>query len=207
MRHSQLKACDEGTFGNYIRHFSAYMEFCDILGVRCCPLEPEKSALFVTYLDNGNCNADTIHNYHSRVRTIVILIGVSVPKHEFPDVLLVLMSIQKERPRLSKLAHPMMPKILLNIRDILDLSNPHHATMWALFLTSFFVMLRKSNVCYTSGIKPNYLLRKHLNIKKRHTLIHILCTKTLQLGKKILEVPLLAMPESKLCPVWAIRNI
>ena len=79
--------------------------------------------------------------------------------------------------------------------------------MWKLFLTSFFLMLRKSNVCHTSGTKPNYLLRKHLNIKWKHLLIHIFWTKTLQLGEKVLDMPLLSLPGSLLCPVWAIKNM
>ena len=183
MCHSQLKAFDKGTFGNNIRHFLVYMEFCDKLGVRCFPLEPEKSALFVTYLDNGNHNAKTIHNYHSSVRTIARLMGVTVQKHKFPDILLVLKGIQKERLTLPKIAHPIMPEILPKIREILNLSEPKHMVMWALFLTSFFLMLRKSNVCHMSGTKPNYLLRKHLNIKRKYLLIHIFWTKTLPCKK------------------------
>ena len=146
------------------------MEFCDKLGTRCSPLEPEKSALFVTYLDNGEPNAKTIWNYHSSLRTIARLVGMEVLKHEFPDVLLVLKGIQKERLIPPIIAHPIMPEILLKIRN---LSDPKHAVMWALFLTSFFLMLRKSNVCHKSGTKSNYLLRKHLNIKRKHLLIHI----------------------------------
>ena len=185
MRCSQLKAFDEGTFGNYIWHFSVYVEFCAKLGMHCFPLEPKKSALFVTFIDNGYINAGTKCNYHSSVQTIARLMGVNVPKHEFPDVLLVLRGIQKERKHI--------------------LSNVKHAVMWASFLTSFYLMLRKSNVCHTSCTKPNYLLRKHLNVKAKHKLIHIFWTKMLQLGKKILEMPLLSVPCSLLCPVWVVK--
>ena len=121
MRHSQLKSFNEGTFSNYITHFTVYMEFCDKLGVWCFTLEPEKSMLFITYLDNGERNPKTIQNYHSSVRTIARLKGMEVPKHEFPDVLLVLKGIQKERLIPPKIAHPIMPEILLKIRQILNL--------------------------------------------------------------------------------------
>ena len=69
MHRSQLQAFDEGTFGNYIRHCLVYLDFCELIGGKCFPLEQEKSALFVSYLDNGKRNADTIRNYHSSVRT------------------------------------------------------------------------------------------------------------------------------------------
>ena len=67
-----------------------YLDFCALLGFKCFPLEAEKSALFVTYLDDGSRNAVTIRNYHSSVRTVAQLMGTNVPKHEFPDMLLVL---------------------------------------------------------------------------------------------------------------------
>ena len=90
MRKSQLKAFIKGTFSNYIRHCKEYMNFCDISGFNYFPLEPEKSALFVTFLDNGNRNADTIRGYHSSVRTMARMLGVKVPKKEFNEVHLVI---------------------------------------------------------------------------------------------------------------------
>ena len=108
----------------------------------------------------------TIRNYHSSVRTIAQLMGIHVPKHEFPDVLLVLKGIQRDRKIAPKLGHPMKPSILLKIRDNLDPDNPEHATMWSLFLTSFFLMLHKSNVCHTYGTARNYL-KKTCECKKK----------------------------------------
>ena len=126
---------------------------------------------------------------------------MEVPKHKFPDVFLGLKGIQRERITPPKIVHPITPEILLKIREILNLLDPKQAVMWELFLTSFSFMLRKSNVCHTCGTKPNYLLRKNLNIKRKHLLIHIFWTKTLQLIKKVLEMLLLSMPGSLLCPV------
>ena len=62
-----MRAFNKGTFKKYLRHAKAYLEFCQYVGWDCFPLEPEKSALFVTYLDNGKRNADTIRSYLSSV--------------------------------------------------------------------------------------------------------------------------------------------
>ena len=202
-----MRAFDEGTFGNYIRHCSVYLDFCELIGEKCFPLEPEKSALFVSYLDNGKRNADTIRNYHLSVRKVAQLLGVTVPKHEFPDVLLVLKGIKKTSVKAPRIAHPMMPEILLRIRNVLDLDDPVHAAMWSLFLTSFFLMLRKLNACYTPGTKNKFLLHKHVNFKKNSVLVHIFWTKMLQLGKIFLHMPLFSICTSDLCPVKAMRNI
>ena len=151
MHRSQLRAFDEGTFSNYFRHCLVYLDFCKLIGEKCFPLEPVKSALFVSYFDNRKRNVDIIRNYHLSVRTVARLLGVTVPKHEFLDVLLVLKGIKKTSVKTPRIAHAMMLEILSRIRNVLDLDDPVHATMWSLFLTSFFLMLRKSNVCYTPG--------------------------------------------------------
>ena len=75
------------------------MEFCQSFGWDIFPLEPEKSALFVTYLDNGNRNADTIRGYHSSVRLVARTLGIKAPKKEFSKVLLVLKGMKKECPQ------------------------------------------------------------------------------------------------------------
>ena len=103
----------------------------------------------MSYLDDGKRNVDTICNYDSSVGTVAHLLGVTVPKHEFPDVLLVLKEIKKTSVKTPRIAHTMIPEILLRIKIVLDLSNPVHTIMWNLFLKSFFLMLRKSNVLYT----------------------------------------------------------
>ena len=72
------------------------MEFCQTFGWNLFPLEPEKSVLFVTYLDNGNRNANTIRGYHSSIRSIARILGIKVPKKEFNEVLLVLKGMRKD---------------------------------------------------------------------------------------------------------------
>ena len=179
-----------------------YLDFCDLIGVNCFPLEPEKSALFITYLDNGKRNVDTIHNYHSSVWTIARLFGFTVPKNEFPEVLLVLKGIKRPSVRTPRIAHPVMPEILLKIRNVLGF-----VYSISLFLMSFFLMLRKSNVCHTPGTKINFLCRKHVHFKRNGVLVHIFWTKTLQLGERILQWPLFNTKDSVLCPVTAMKNM
>ena len=58
MRKSQMWAFNKGMFNCYIRHCKAYMEFCQLFDWDCFLLDAEKSALFVTYLDNGERNAE-----------------------------------------------------------------------------------------------------------------------------------------------------
>ena len=98
----------------------------------------------------------------------------------------------------------MTPEILLEIGWIINHEDLFQVTMWCLFLTSFFLMLRKSNVCKTYSMEDNFLRRKHIKLKGNHILVSLFWTKTLQLGERVLEMPLLRIPNSPICPVRAM---
>ena len=100
-----------------------------------------------------------------------------------------------------------MLSILKKIGYIIDHNDPFQATMWSLFLTSFFVMLRKSNVCKMYGTEEMYLMHKHISRKRKHILVKIFWTKTLQSGEKVLEMPLLSIPDCSLCPVNMMKRM
>ena len=161
----------------------------------------------MTYVDNGNRNANTIRSYHSSVRSVARILGIKIPKKELSDVLLVLRGMQKANPQPKRLAYPVMPSILRKTGDIINHDDPFQATMWSLFLTSFFLMLKKSNVCKTYGTEENYLRRSHISRKNNHILVQIFWTITLQLGEKVLEMPLLSIPGYSLCPVKAMKKM
>ena len=92
----------------------------------------------------------------------------------------------------KKLGFPVMSSILKKIGHTIDHDDSFQATLWSLFLTSFFLMLRKSNVCKTYGTEENYLRCDHITLKRDYILVKIFWTKTLQLGERVLELPLLS---------------
>ena len=79
----------------------------------------------------------------------------------------------------------------------LDLDDPFEATMWSLCLTSFFLMLRKSNVCKMYGTKNRFLKCEHISVGSNKILVQIFWTKTLQLGER----------GCSLCPVATMKNM
>ena len=101
----------------------------------------------------------------------------------------------------------MTPDMLIEIGHCIQNDNPFEVTMWSLFLTSFFLMLQKSNVCNTCGMEESFLRQKHKHVKDNHILVNLFWTKTLQLGKQVLEMPLLPIINSELCPVRTMVNM
>ena len=119
MQKSQMRAFNKGTFNNYMRHCKAYLEFCRNLGWKCFPLEAEKSALFVMYLDDGNRNANTIMNYQSSIRTVARMLGFCVKRKAFPEVKLVIKGLAKANPSVGKAAFPVTQRFYKKLMGLL----------------------------------------------------------------------------------------
>ena len=104
---------------------------------------------------------------------------------------------------------PITVNLLLGIRSLLNLSNSFHASFWAICLTSFFGLFRKSHLLPCSG--PKFCSKKQFTrrdfVPTAHGFsVHVRWSKTIQLGQRTLWVPLVAQPNSRLCPVAAIRQ-
>ena len=101
----------------------------------------------------------------------------------------------------------MTVRLLLSIRENLNLEAPFQATMWALFVSCFCMLLHKFNVTPDKDWETHYMWREHLKRGPVGYLVTLYWTKTLQTGDRRLEYPLLEVPGCLLCPVWALDNM
>ena len=83
--------------------------------------------------------------------------GYEVSDKQFPMVKLTLRGIGNRNPAPPKRANPMTAHILLKMRNTLNLNDNFDATMWALFTTCFFLLLRKSNVTPDKESDKSYM--------------------------------------------------
>lgn len=115
-----------------------------------------------------------------------------------------LRGISRLNPHCPKQAAPVTPQMLFSIHNVLDHDNPIHATMWCLFLIAFYTLARKSNLVVTGNkLKVGKQLRRSdIEIGTSGLLVKFEWTKTIQFGQKILKAPLVAIPNSPLCP-WS----
>ena len=107
-------------------------------------------------------------------------------------------------------AAPITPEMLSQFRDLLDLSNPEDALVWALFLTCFFLLFRKSNVTPLNGQdfdREQILLREDIRIWKSVILVKVKWTKTHMCAEDTFFAPLMSILGSRLCPVQALTNM
>ena len=163
-------------------------------------------SMFAQYLSR-KMKPQSIKAVLSGLRTVSTTAGFDIPQKQFPLVNLTLRGLGNLKQTPPDQAHPMTVRLLLAIRDNLNLEVPFQATMWASFISSFCMLLRKSNVTPDKDWEINFMHREHLKRGPVGYLVILFWTKMLQTGDRRLEYPLLEAPGCLLCPVWALDNM
>ena len=76
--------------------------------------------------------------------------GLKIDESELTGVKLTLSEMDRLYGKPTKQAPAIIVDILIDIGLTLNFDQKFHVTMWALFLTSFFLLFRKSNVSVTN---------------------------------------------------------
>ena len=191
---------------NYLNYLNSYEKFCKEFGYEPFPLKEITLSMFAQYLSR-KLKPQTIKCVVSSLRTISTTVGYEVSDKQFPMVKLTPRGIGNRNPAPPKRGNPMTPHILLKIRNTLNLNDTFDATMWALFTTCFFLLLRKSNVTPDKESEKAYMRHKHIQKTDNGLLITLYWTKTIQAGERCLQFPMLEAEGSLLCPVKAMKNM
>ena len=88
----------------------------------------------------------SIRNYVSGIKLLHLFLDLDCPQFGSFELKLVLRGLQRLNPHCPKRALPILPDILLEFLQFLDLGDPAQASFWCLFLLAFFLMARKSNL-------------------------------------------------------------
>ncbi len=210
MKDAQEKALAKSTRKKIFQHILKYLRFCIHYNYRPLPATPYVLAAFAVFLSEKVRTIGTISGYINSVVHLHKRCGFAVPDRKDYEFKLTMTGLKNHLRRRVRKAAPMTPEILLEFRKILDLNDPLDATYWALFLVSYFLLIRASNVTPRSAKKFNVakqLTRSDVLLGKKVAVIDIKWTKTLQSGEKVFNMPLVALQNAKLCPVWALQNM
>ena len=184
------------------------MSFCVFYKLDCFSQDPIVLCLYVQLLSRSFISQGTIDNYLSGAKTLYRLSGIPVDVFDSIELKLTRKGLSRRNPHMPTRAAPVTPQILLDLHNILDLSNPNQTVFWALFIIAFFTMSRKSNLVQTVSDKcPKMILRQDVLQNKDGLLLNFKWSKTNQFGKRTHLVPLKSIPGSPLCPVTAYKNM
>ena len=155
-------------------------------------------------------SVDSIKNYISGAKLLHLFLDYSCDGFTGFEVKLALKGLARLNPHIRKQPLPITPVILLKLHQTMDFRIEEDIVWWCLFLLSFFLMARKSNMVPVSVQKfdkKKQLLNKDLILGDHTVMVHLKWSKTNQFGTRKLLIPLVSIPGSPLCPVTAVRQM
>ena len=112
------------------------------------PLHDKTLSLYAQNMVLKQLNSNSYTNISS-LNMISRAIGLKIDESELTDVKLTLRGMGRLYGKPAKQASPITVDILIDIGLTLNFDKKFHVTMWAIILTSFFLLFRKSNVSVT----------------------------------------------------------
>lgn len=207
---SNKAAYAEGTRKNLKVQWESYLLFCNYFEMVSLPATTKNLQLFAQFLSRTFKSTDSIKNYISGVKSMHLLLGYPTDKINQFILNLSLKGIAKLNPYCVKQSEPITPEILLNIAEKMNFSEKINIVYWCLFLFAFFLLARKSNLVPTTLkdlTEKKFLLRQDVQDHGNHLLVSIKWTKTIQKGERVLQIPLVKIEDSILCPVRAYKSM
>ncbi|VDI04268.1 Hypothetical predicted protein [Mytilus galloprovincialis] len=182
----------------------------EIIGSKPFDIDSELLCTYSEFLSRSFRSAQSIRNYLNGVKVLFLLLGLHVDVFSSYELKLTMKGLDRKLKHLPKQAFPITLEILGKIREHLNLNTPLDATYWCLFLFALLLLSRKSNLVPVSTKKfdkNKQLCRGDVTVFPSLIIVAFKWTKTIQLGNRILRIPLLAYPLSKFCPVNAYKRM
>lgn len=206
---TQKSAFAEGTKANLSSQWKKFEVFCALMGDCKVPISAHQLCLYIQYLSRSLKSPSSVRNYVSGLKTFHYLLGLPFPSTSELEVKLTFRGLDRLKNHVPSKAAPVDPSLLLDLHALLDTSKPHDAVVWCLFVFMFFLFARKSQFLPLSvrSVDLNkILLRSDVKVIKDHFQVTFRWTKTTQFGR-VVEIPLVPIPNSPLCPVQAWENM
>ena len=203
-------AYSRGTIRNLLTQGRSFLHFCNKYNIQQWPASEHVMCLYVCYLAYTFKSSKSVRNYLYGVKTLHVLAKVTPPNLNDIEVSITMRGLAKKMCNRVKQAQPLTPEILLDMLEYLDLSKRANLNFWAMLLIGFFGMLRKSNLIpdAKNTFDPlKQLTRGHVSFQQDIAILRINWAKNLQFNQRVLEIPLMLIPGSALCPVTVLRAV
>ena len=203
---SRRSAYAQGIVKNLRIQWESYLLFCIYFGLSYLLAETDTLSLYAQFLSGTFKSTQSIKNYISGIKTMHYMLGYTTDKVNDFLLNLSLKGIARLNPHCIRQALPITPENLMQMASFMDLTDSVDVVYWILFLFAFFLFARKSNLVPTSksDLKDKKkLLRKNVSIEKDFIIVSMHWSKTIQFGERILQTPLVKIPDSILCPISA----
>ena len=152
----------------------------------------------------------SVRNYVNGVRVLQVLVDQPVDAFQSPDLKLTFRGLARLKQHQPRRAQAITPEMLSRMSEFVDRSNTLDLVVWTAILLAFFCLLRKSNYVPDSQKafdRSKQLCREDVAVGPDCLVVHIKWSKTIQLAERTLHIPVLAIPNSPICPVKAFQQM
>lgn len=202
-KRTQRAAVARGTRANLQSQWKTYYLFCTYFELEPLPASVDLLCCYVEFLKRSLTSINSIKNYINGVKLLHMF-------HDLPfvsnDNLLYRLTIRgaaKSLFREPKRATPVTPPILLELWRATDFADHVACTVFCVCVFAFFTLARKSSLLPASSSsfdKKLYPCRNDVKLTDFGLLFTIKYSKCNQFGDRHRTVPLLACPDSPICP-------
>ena len=198
----------DSTKRSYSTHLAAFLKFCQLINRP--PTSPDSRTVmrFIAYLAD-KLQYSSIPQYANIVRLICAEKDEPNPLQSWP-VQSLLRGIKRAKGNSTVHKLPITPQLLLHIRQLVSLNEPADIVLWAAYLTSFFTLLRKSNIVPPSPSTFDPLRhprRSDLVLTPMGLALNVALSKNNQFQERALKIPLPFLKEHPLCPTTALLAV
>ena len=207
---SQQNAFAPGTFDNLTYQWVRYLQFSAYFELQPLPATTQTLTWYAQFTANKVKSHATVVAYLSGVKTLHKLLNLDTSAFSSFTFKLTIRGLRRGNDHVPRQAAPITPKLLEKMYDKLDFSKEKDRLFWAVSILAFLLLFRKSNLVpdKKSEFNPDKQLTwKDLTFFPGRVECAIRWTKTNQYRDEILTFPLYEMPNSKLCPIRALKAI
>ena len=201
------RAFASGSWSNLRTQIKAYVLFTTYFKLQFLPATLDIVCLYATFLSRSFRSPQSIRNYISGLKFLHILLGHEYRFTSDYVLSLVFRGIEKTLRHVPVRARPVTPAILHAMAAAVNFEDFEDVTCLCAAVFMFSLMARAGNVFVRADQGLHFgLKRKHVRCEGDVMLITFKSTKTIQCGKRVLHIPMVASPASTICPV-ALYNL
>ena len=184
----------ESTYCTCRSQWKHYLHFCALYDLTPLPAKADTICMYLSYMADSFVYSSII-NYLSAVWVLHRVNGVPHVDINDSSIKFTLKGIRRVLGDSSTSAIPMTVADLRLIFETLDMSNTEDLVFWLSLIMGFRGLLRKSNL-FECGLA---LRDADVRIMSWGVLLVLNRTKTISFRERILEVPLVTIPNSNFC--------
>lgn len=207
VRFYRAQALAESTKASYRTFRKCYLDFCNTMNYEPLPASNELLCRYIAHLAE-RLQFNSIPKYMSVVRLLHLESGFQNPLVDNWLIDSLLKGIKRHLGTKVSQKLPITPSLLWQVHKTINLSETEDCIFWAVCLTLFFGLLRKSNVlCTQSSFQQGkHLARDDIHITGEGVVLVIRWSKTIQYQQRTLRLPMPMHPSHPLCPSSAIMR-